>query len=151
MSLMLREPSQIMHRFQDEFNNFFRNFGERTSIFNDEDSSVITSQWIPTVDIVEDENEFIISADIPGVKTKDIEVSMNDGILSIKGERQTEKNEERNGYYRSECCHGKFHRRFSLPDSADPEKIVAKGKDGVLKITLGKREISKPKLIQIQS
>lgn len=151
MSLMLREPTQLMNRFQDEFNHLFRHFGERSPLFPDEDSNVITSQWIPTVDIVEDENEFVISADIPGVKTKDIEVSMNDGVLSIKGERQTQKSEEGNGYFRSECSHGKFHRRFSLPDSADPEKIVAKGKDGVLKITLGKREISKPKLIHIQS
>jgi len=151
MSLILREPAQIMNRFQDEFNHLFRNFGERHSIFPDEDSNVITSQWIPTVDIVENKNEFVISADIPGVRTKDIEVSMNDGILSIKGERQTEKTEDQNGYYRSECSHGTFHRRFSLPDSADPEKIVAKGKDGVLTITLGKREISKPKLIHIQS
>ena len=151
MSLIVREPSQIMNRFQDEFSNFFRNFGERTSVFADEDSSVITSQWIPSVDIVENDNEFVIKADIPGVRTKDIEVSMNDGILSIKGERQSEKSEERNGYFRSECHHGTFHRRFSLPDSADPEKIVAKGRDGVLTITLGKREISKPKLIQIQS
>ena len=91
MSLMLREPTQIMNRFQDEFNHLFRNFGERSSIFPDEDSNVITSEWIPTVDIVEDENEFVISADIPGVKTKDIEISMNDGILSIRANDKRKK------------------------------------------------------------
>ncbi|HAZ94343.1 MAG TPA: heat-shock protein Hsp20 [Porticoccaceae bacterium] len=148
---VLREPTHLLDRFQDDFNNLFRSFGDRSLGIRDEDSNVITSQWMPPVDIQEGDNEFVIKADIPGVNRKDIEISMANGVLSIRGERKIEKNEEHNGYYRTECSHGIFHRRFSLPDSADPDKIVAKDKDGVLTITLSKRKTAKPTLINIQS
>lgn len=148
---VLREPTHLLDRFQDDFNNLFRSFGDRSLGIRDEDSNVITSQWMPPVDIQEGDNEFVIKADIPGVNRKDIEISMANGVLSIRGERKIEKNEEHNGYYRTECSHGIFHRRFSLPDSADPDKIVAKDKDGVLSITLSKRKTAKPTLINIQS
>ena len=148
---VLREPTHLLDRFQDDFNNLFRSFGDRSLGIRDEDSNVITSQWMPPVDIQEGDNEFVIQADIPGVNRKDIEISMDNGVLSIRGERKREKNEEHNGYYRTECSHGIFHRRFSLPDSADPDKIVAKDKDGVLTITLSKRKTAKPTLINIQS
>ena len=151
MNPILREPAQFFGRFQQDFNNLFRSFSERPSSFLDEDSNVITSQWVPSVNIRESDSDFLISADIPGVNAKDVEVSMDNGILSIKGERKLEKNEDYNGYHRTECAQGSFYRRFSLPDSADPDKIVAKDRDGVLTITLGKRETSKPKLINIQS
>lgn len=148
---VLREPTHLLSRFQDDFNNLFRSFGDRSLGIRDEDSNVVTSQWMPPVDIQEGDNEFVIQADIPGVNRKDIEISMDNGVLSIRGERKREKNEEHNGYYRTECSHGIFHRRFSLPDSADPDKIIAKDKDGVLTITLSKRKTAKPKLISIQS
>ena len=148
---VLREPTHLLDRFQDDFNNLFRSFGDRSLGIRDEDSNVITSQWMPPVDNQEGDNEFVIKADIPGVNRKDIEISMANGVLSIRGERKIEKNEEHNGYYRTECSHGIFHRRFSLPDSADPDKIVAKDKDGVLTITQSKRKTAKPTLINIQS
>ena len=150
MNPILRESTQFFSRFQQDFNNLFRSFSDRPSSFLDEDSNVVTSQWVPSVNIRESDSEFLISVDIPGVNAKDVEVSMDNGILSIKGERKLEKSEDYNGYHRSECAQGSFYRRFSLPDSADPDKIVAKDRDGVLTITLGKRETSKPKLINIQ-
>lgn len=151
MNPILREPTQLFSRFQQDFNNLFRSFSEQPSLFLDEDTNVITSQWIPPANISETDDQFVISVDIPGVNAKDVEVTMDNGILSIKGERKVEKRDDRNGYHRTECTQGSFYRRFSLPDSANPEKIVAKDRDGVLTITLGKRQTSKPKLITIQS
>lgn len=151
MNLLSREPNHFFNRFQEDFNQLVRSMNERWPLFNDEESNVVTSEWMPAVDIVEEDNQFVIKADIPGVDPKDIQVSMDNGMLSIKGERKTEKKEKGNGFRRVECSHGMFYRRFSLPESADPEKISAKGKNGVLTITLGKREAAKPKLISIQS
>ncbi len=151
MSLIVKEPDNFFRRFHDDFNHLFQSFNNYwPSTFTDEDSDVVTSEWMPSVDIVEQNDKFVINADIPGVDPKDIEVSMDNGTLSIKGERKQEKTDKKNGYHRHECSRGLFYRRFSLPDTADPKKISAKGKDGVLKITLGKRTTSKPKLISVQ-
>lgn len=152
MKLVPFERRNVLSRFQDDFNNLFRSAFERWPSFLDDDSNVVTSEWAPSVDIVEEDKQFVISADIPGVDPKDIEVSMENGMLTIKGERETEKKEEKNGYFRTECSRGIFYRRLTLPESADPDKITAKGKNGVLKITLGKRAVAKPKkLITVQS
>ncbi len=149
MNLLQSQPVRHISRLQDEINNFFRN-GDFISPRLD-DSSAATSQWMPSVDIKEEEDKFVISADIPGVSPKDIDVSMENGILTIKGERETEEKEENNVYRRVECSYGSFYRRFSLPDTADAEKIEAKGKHGVLEITVAKREASKAKRITVKT
>lgn len=149
MNLLHSEPVRRISRLQDEINHFFRN-GDFFSTQSDE-SSVATSQWMPSVDIKDEGDKFVISADIPGVDPKDIDVSMENGVLSIKGERETEDKEENNGYRRVECSYGSFYRRFSLPDTADAEKIEAKGKNGVLEITVAKREASKAKRITVKT
>lgn len=152
VNLIPVERRNMLSRFQDDFNTLFRSAFDRWPSFLDDDSNVVTSEWAPSVDIIEEDKQFVISADIPGVDPKDIEVSMEDGMLNIKGERKTEKKEDKNGYHRAECSRGIFYRRLTLPESADPDKISAKGKNGVLKITLGKRAASKPKkLITVQS
>lgn len=152
MSLIPFQRRNMLSRFQDDFNDLFRSAFEHWPSFPDDDSNVITSEWAPSVDIVEEDKQFVISADIPGVDPRDIEVSVENDMLTIKGERETEKKEEKNGYHRTECSRGVFYRRLTLPESADPDKITAKGKNGVLKITLGKRAAAKPKkLISVQS
>ena len=106
--------------------------------------------WAPAVDIREDGAGFLISADLPGVEPGDIEVTMEGGTLTIKGDRKIEtRDEDDKGYRRIERVHGSFLRRFSLPDSADPEKISARGKDGVLEVTVPKRAALAPKRIPI--
>jgi len=122
--------------------------------FNGDDtdqSSVVTSQWTPRVDIKEEDGRFVILADIPGVDPKDIEVSMDKGILSIKGERKTElKESEANGKFtRIERSYGSFHRRFALPDSADADGITATGRNGVLEIAIPKKPETTPRRIAI--
>ena len=105
--------------------------------------------WVPRVDIKEEPERFVIQADIPGVDPKDIEVHMEKGILTIKGERRTESKTEGDQYTRVERAHGLFYRRFALPDSANPEGITAAGKHGVLEIAIPKRAETKARRIEI--
>ena len=124
------------------------------SLFQDgstDESSVVTSQWIPRVDIKEEANRFVLYADIPGVDPQDIEVQMDKGMLTIKGERRGEATLESESFSRIERHHGSFHRRFALPDSADPEGISASGHNGVLQITIPKRPETTPRRIQVGS
>jgi HSP20 family protein len=120
-------------------------------------SNVVTSQWAPRVDIREDEQRFVILADIPGVDPAQIEVSMDKGILTIKGEREaesgaTEGSDVAKGKFtRVERARGAFHRRFALPDSADAEGITANGKFGVLEIIIPKKALATPRRITINT
>ncbi|MDR2871191.1 MAG: Hsp20/alpha crystallin family protein [Xanthomonadaceae bacterium] len=113
-------------------------------------SNVVTSQWAPRVDIKEEDDRFVIFADIPGVDPKEIEVHMDKGILTLKGERQSEKSEENDRYSRVERTHGVFYRRFALPDSADPDHITASGKHGVLRIDIPKKPETTPRRIEVK-
>ena len=116
-----------------------------------DESSVVTSQWMPRVDIREEAHQFVLYADIPGVDPKDIEVQMDKGLLTIKGERSAESASETERYSRIERMHGSFHRRFALPDSADPDGITASGHNGVLQIVIPKRPETTPRRIQVGS
>jgi HSP20 family protein len=116
-----------------------------------DDSSVVTSQWAPLVDIREEPERFVLYADIPGVDPQDIEVQMDRGLLTIKGERRPEMSGDKGRFSRIERLHGGFHRRFALPDSADPEGIEAHGHQGVLQVIIPKRPESKPRRIQVGS
>lgn len=116
-------------------------------------SDVVTSQWAPRVDVREEDDRFVIFADIPGVDPKDIEVTMEKGILSLKGERSAESRQEgqKSKFTRIERSHGLFYRRFALPDSANPDGIKAVGRHGVLEITIPKRPETAPRRITIDS
>jgi HSP20 family protein len=130
----------------DEIRNVFDRFlnGEET-----DQSNVVTSQWTPHVDIKEEDSRFVILADIPGVDPKDIEITMEKGILSIKGERKSESTEQNGKLTRTERSHGLFYRRFALPDSADAEGIKAAGKNGVLEVSIPKRPETAPRRINV--
>jgi len=119
---------------------------------NDRDeSSVVTSQWAPMVDIHEEPERFVLYADIPGVDPQDIDVQMDRGLLTIKGQRTVENSSDNGRFSRIERLHGVFHRRFALPDSADPEGIQAHGRNGVLEVVIPKRPESKPRRIKVGS
>ncbi len=134
------------HQFQNEIRNVFDRFF--TADENDQ-SNVVTSQWTPRVDIKEEDSRFVIFADIPGVDPKDIEITMEKGILSIKGERKFDSNGENGKLTRTERSHGAFYRRFALPDSADAEGINAVGKNGVLEVSIPKRPETAPRRINV--
>ena len=117
----------------------------------DDTATLATSDWVPAVDIKEEDNRFLIIADVPGVDPDDIEVHMENGILSIKGERREEHEDEKEGYKRIERSYGSFHRRFTLPDTADAEGISAKSRHGSLEITIPKRaEVTKTRRITVE-
>jgi HSP20 family protein len=144
MTLMKYEPWNLLDQIRREMD---RAVDTRTA----EGSSVATSDWVPAVDIKEEKDSFVIVADIPGVDPKDIEVHMENGMLTIKGEKESEKKEEREGYKRVERSFGSFYRRFSLPDTADAEKISAKSNNGVLEVRIAKQEQVQPRKISVDS
>ncbi len=149
MNLVNYEPFKAMSRLQDEINQLFRHGDFLPN--NSKELDFTKSEWSPSVDIKDEKKNFVISADIPGVDPKDIEVNMDNGMLTIKGERKTESKEEENGYSRVECSRGTFIRRFTLPETADTENVKAKGKNGVLQIKIGKKTPDKAKSIKIES
>ena len=115
------------------------------------EGSIATAEWTPAVDIKEDSEKFVLLADIPGVKPEDIDISMENGVLTIKGEKKTEAKTEQEGYKRVERTYGSFYRRFSLPDTANADAISAKSRLGVLEIVIPKREAVKPKKINVEA
>ena len=123
-------------------------------LFNDLDTdsdSFSQSKWSPAVDVKEEDKQYVITADLPGVDPKDIEVVAENGVLSIKGERTVEKEDKQDNFTRRERSYGSFYRSFHLPDNADADKIQAKGKDGVLEISLPKRADEPVKRIKVKS
>ncbi len=141
MAISHYEPWSLLNQLQRELGQI--NESDR------EAGSVATADWAPAVDIKEEESGFVLHADIPGVKPEDIDVSMEDGVMTIKGEKESETKTEKDGYKRVERTSGSFYRRFSLPDTADAEAISAQSKHGVLEISIPKREAVKPKKISV--
>jgi len=147
MTITRYSPWAQPQRFQDEIKQVFeRFFGEDET----DQSNVVTSQWTPRVDIKEEDKRFVILADIPGVDPKDIEISMDKSILTIRGERKAEIKEQNGKVTRVERAYGAFYRRFALPDSADAEGISAAGKHGVLEISIPKKPEAAPRRIEIK-
>lgn len=139
-------PAQFA--LQDEISQVFDRF------FNDsqtdaDGSAVVTAQWVPRVDIKEEAGRFVIYADLPGIDPQDVEVLMDKGILSIRGERSSESATESERFSRIERRYGSFHRRFALPDGADADGIAATGRNGVLEISIPKKPETTPRRIQV--
>src|SRR6202451_3118274 len=132
----------------DEFPAGLRLFQDTVNrLFSDQTT---TRPWAPSVDIFETDNELVLKADIPGVDQKDIDIQLENGTLSLKGERKFERDEKNKGFHRQERSYGSFVRYFTLPDTVDTEHVKAEYKAGVLSITLPKKEIAKPKAIKVQ-
>jgi HSP20 family protein len=106
--------------------------------------------WTPAVDIFENENELVLKADLPEVEAKNVGIQIENGTLTLKGERKFEEERNGKGYHRIERAYGRFVRAFSLPETVDPEKVKADYKNGVLTITLPKKEVAKPRTVNIE-
>ena len=106
--------------------------------------------WTPAVDIVEHENDLVLKADLPEVDPKAVEIQIENGTLTLKGERKFEQEKNGRGYHRIERSYGSFVRAFSLPETVDPEQVKAEYKSGVLTVTLPKKEIAKPKSVKVE-
>ncbi len=148
MNMMHLEPQNVFDQLRKEMDSVFRSHMDMT---NDDASNVVTSRWAPAVDVKEDEQQFTLTADLPGIDPKDIEITMDRGVLSIKGERRHEAVENKKGYQRIERAYGVFHRRFALPETANPEGIRADGRNGVLTITIPKQPQAQPRRIEVQA
>jgi HSP20 family protein len=144
MSVMLQK-SNGLRTLRDEMDRVFDTFFLTPSL-----KRVDGSIWAPAVDLKEDTNNFIVSAELPGLKREDIQVEIENNTLMIKGERKFEKKEEKENYHFVERSYGSFYRSFTLPKNVDAEKISAEYKDGVLHVTLPKREEVKPKKVEVK-
>lgn len=149
MALKPYDPVNAITYLRDQLNRL-TDPGYFPSLF-EEDSDIATSLWRPSVDVKEDDKNYIFLADLPGVDPKDIDVSVEDGALTIKGERKTESREEKEGYKRIERSHGNFYRRFSLPDTADTGKVMAETNNGVLEIRIPKTAAKKAQKVKIKA
>lgn len=132
----------------------FENFPAGLRLFQDSVNRLLAEPnnrpWVPAVDILETENELIFKADVPDMEMKDIDVRMENGTLTIRGERKFEAKKTDGGWHRLERSYGTFERVFTLPDTVDVEAVKADYKNGVLTVTLPKKEIAKPRQIKVQ-
>ena len=117
---------------------------------NGEQESMTVSEWTPLVDIIEEDKEYVIKAELPEVNKQDVKVTVENGLLTISGERKFEKEEKGKRYHRVERAYGSFTRCFSLPDDTDTSKVNAEFKDGILKVHVAKGEQARPKQIEIK-
>jgi HSP20 family protein len=130
---------------QDRMNRIFReSFSPEGS-----DEALTTSNFAPPVDVYEDEHNITLNIEVPGIDEKDINVSVENNTLTVRGERRFEKDEKEENYHRVERMYGSFARSFTLPNTLDPEQVSADYEKGVLKIRLAKKVEAKPKLIKV--
>src|SRR5438093_5861301 len=115
-----------------------------------QEEPMAVAEWAPLVDISEDDQEYLIKAELPEVKKENVKVTAEEGTLTITGERKFEKEEKNKKYHRVERAYGSFVRSFTLPDGADADKVNAEFRDGVLKVHLPKSEQVKPKQIEVK-
>jgi HSP20 family protein len=130
---------------QDRMNRIFReSFGPEGS-----DEALTTSNFAPPVDVYEDEHNITLKIEVPGIDEKDINVTIENNTLTVRGERRFEKDEKEENFHRVERMYGSFTRSFTLPNTVDPEQVSAHYEKGVLKIQLSKKAEAKPKLIKV--
>ena len=143
-------PITKYNPFQTEFDDFptgLRLFQDSLSRMFGEPAS---RPWTPAVDIYETEDELVVKADIPEIDPKSVGIQLENGTLTLKGERKFEEQKSGRGFHRIERSYGSFVRAFSLPESVDSDKVKADYKSGVLTVTLPKKEVAKPKTINVQ-
>lgn len=144
MALVRYEPWRGFRELQDEINRVFGSWSEN-------ESSGITADWVPSVDINEFDDRFQLFIDVPGVDPKDVEITLDNGVLIISGERfaQAAKEGETLVARRQERGKGRFYRRFILPDTVDAEKVKATDRHGVLEISIPKQAKAQPRRIEV--
>jgi len=147
MAIVRWDPFRDLNLLQDRMNRLFEDAGRTWRT----DEPAATTTWSPSVDIFETEGEIVVKAELPGMDRKDIQLNLENNVLSLRGERKFTKETKDENYHRIERSYGVFSRSFSIPATVDEEKIRADFKDGVLKIMLPKKEHAKPKQIKIAS
>jgi HSP20 family protein len=141
------EPLREMEDFQNRLSTLFGRPLRRPDGHGREE--ITLADWTPLADITEDEKEYLIKAELPEVKKEDVKVTVENGVVTITGERKFEKEEKKKKYHRVERGYGTFMRSFGLPDDADANKVKAEFKNGLLTVRLPKSEHAKPKQIEV--
>ena len=136
-----RRPFEGLTRWFEDLDNWFD-----TSSFTEP----LEGLWTPAVDIEENEGKYLVKADLPGLKKKDIHLELHDGYLTLKGERKSEKEEKKENYHRTERTYGTFQRSFKVPEGVTEKDIKAKYHDGVLELTIPTPQVEKPKAIDVK-
>ena len=145
MALNRYEPWLLMSRLQRDLDRLF------TPNAAQDESQHEVADWLPPVDIREQEQQFVLHADLPGVDPQHIDVTLEKGVLTIRGRRQLEAREEKNGFRRVERASGEFYRRFSLPDTADAQSVTARFTNGVLEVAIPKQAQVLPRRISVEA
>lgn len=143
MNLVVRDP------FWKEFNGVANRLNQMFD-FPRQQAEDSLGSWNPAVDVVDQGGEIVIHAELPGCKKEDIEVGVENNILTIRGKREKKEETKQDGYYRTEMAYGSFSRSFSLPTTVAVDKIAAKYKDGILNLTLPKADEAKPRQIEVK-
>ena len=147
MNIIKYDPFREMRSLQDEVNRLFASSFTRGGNDND----LMRGAWSPSVDIFENQNEIVLEAELPGLRPEDVNISIENNVLTIHGERKFEKKDEGDNFHRVERSYGSFTRSFTLPPTVQSENAQAEFENGVLKLTLAKREEAKPRRIEIKA
>jgi HSP20 family protein len=147
MALIRWEPVAELNTIQNEMNRLFNTFFDPSAPTGR--GTGTTRRWLPAMDLVETQDHYVLRADLPGLSDGDVNVQLEDNVLSISGERKADHNDQQEGYYRLERAFGAFSRSLTLPDGVDPDGVQAHFDRGVLEIRIPKPEQKRPKTVQI--
>jgi len=147
MALIRWEPVRELNTIQNEMNRLFNNFFESPTPGN---SGTQLRRWLPAMDLVETDADYVLRADLPGLSEEDVKIELEDNVLTISGERKAEHEERKEGYYRVERASGSFARSLTLPEGVDPAGVSANFDRGVLEVRIPKPEERKPRKVAIQ-
>ncbi len=146
MNIIKYDPFGEMRNLQDEVNRLFASNFSRGG-----DNELTRGAWSPQVDIFENKDQIVLEAELPGVKPEEVDISIENNVLTLHGERKFEKKDEGDNFHRVERSYGSFTRSFTLPSTVSSENATAEFENGILRLTLAKREESKPRRIEIKT
>jgi HSP20 family protein len=150
MALIRWEPARELATIQTEMNRLFNTFFEPANVSNGS-SNTSGRRWIPAMDLVEADDNFVLRADLPGLSEGDVNIELEDNVLTISGQRTAEHEERKEGYHRIERASGAFSRSLTLPEGVDPERVQASFDRGVLEVRIPKPEQRKPRKVTISA
>lgn len=146
MTLIRWEPARELHSVQSEINRLFNTLFETPA----PTQGGLPRRWIPAMDLVETEGDFVLRADLPGMTEKDVKIELQDSVLTVSGERRSEHaTDSKEGYFRIERASGSFARSLTLPEGVDPQGVTARFENGVLEIRIPKPEVRRPHKVEI--
>jgi HSP20 family protein len=150
MALVRWEPVRELTSLQNEMNRLFNTFFDTPAAGNGGNGGNGLRRWVPAMDLVETDEHFVLKADLPGLDESDVNIEVEDNVLTVSGERRAEHEDKREGYVRVERAYGSFRRSLTLPAGVNPEAVSANFENGVLEVRIPKPEERKPRKVAIQ-